>query len=308
MRRTVLFTLLASLTACSSPTITSESLSPSEINDIRARVAEHHPDLSTRKQHEVTQLVVRALDNMVFIEGGTFIMGDFGMPCEPGSTQMCQIDYDTDNNYLHEVTLSDFAMAKYETTIGEFDLYREVIGEEPFAAHLREREDRQHLFQPDLPAWTRTWTEAHEYCQWLGTLSGRNIDLPTEAQWEYVSRNRGQKVLYATDNGKIERGRNYPKLHERALPVGSYPPNPLGIYDLAANAGEWMRDWYAPDYYQKSPRFNPTGPETGEEKVFRGLSTGNTPKTNTTVIRGPAPVENSRYSSVRGFRCAVSGL
>ena len=308
MRRTVLFTLLAGLTACSSPTITSESLSPSEINDIRARVAEHHPDLSTRKQHEVTQLVVRALDNMVFIEGGTFIMGDFGMPCEPGSTQMCQIDYDTDNNYLHEVTLSDFAMAKYETTIGEFDLYREVIGEEPFAAHLREREDRQHLFQPDLPAWTRTWTEAHEYCQWLGTLSGRNIDLPTEAQWEYVSRNRGQKVLYATDNGKIERGRNYPKLHERALPVGSYPPNPLGIYDLAANAGEWMRDWYAPDYYQKSPRFNPTGPETGEEKVFRGLSTGNTPKTNTTVIRGPAPVENSRYSSVRGFRCAVSGL
>ncbi len=308
MRRTVLFTLLASLTACSSPTITSESLSPSEINDIRARVAELHPDLSTRKQHEVTQLVVRALDNMVFIEGGTFVMGDFGMPCEPGSTKTCKIDYDTDNNHLHEVTLSDFAMAKYETTIGEFDLYREVIGEEPFAAHLREREDRQHLFQPDLPAWTRTWTEAHEYCQWLGTLSGRNIDLPTEAQWEYVSRNRGQKVLYATDNGKIERGRNYPKLHERALPVGSYPPNPLGIYDLAANAGEWMRDWYAPDYYQKSPRFNPTGPETGEEKVFRGLSTGNTPKTNTTVIRGPAPVENSRYSSVRGFRCAVSGL
>ena len=306
MQKIILFTLLAGLTACSSPTITSESLSPSEINDIRARVAELHPDLSTRKQHEVTQLVVRALDNMVFIEGGTFVMGDFGMPCEPGSTQMCQIDHYTDNNYLHEVTLSDFAMAKYETTIGEFDLYREVIGEEPFAAHLREREDRQHLFQPDLPAWTRTWTEAHEYCQWLGTLSGRNIDLPTEAQWEYVSRNRGQKVLYATDNGKIERGRNYPKLHERALPVGSYPPNPLGIYDLAANAGEWMRDWYAPDYYQKSPRFNPTGPETGEEKVFRGLSTGNTPKTNTTVIRGPAPVENSRYSSVRGFRCAQS--
>ena len=306
MRRTVLFTLLAGLTACSSPTITSESLSQSEINDILARVAEHHPDLSTRKQHEVTQLVVRALDNMVFIEGGTFIMGDFGMPCEPGSTQMCQIDYDTDNNHLHEVTLSDFAMAKYETTIGEFDLYREVIGEEPFAADLRGRERLKGDFEPDLPAWTRTWTEAHEYCQWLGTLSGRNIDLPTEAQWEYVSRNRGQKVLYATDNGNIEPGRNYPAPDEDVLPVGSYPPNPLGIYDLAANAGEWMRDWYAADYYQESPKLNPEGPRSGTEKVYRGLSTGNTPKSNTTVIRGPAPVSSRYYSPVRGFRCSAS--
>ncbi|WP_036135039.1 SUMF1/EgtB/PvdO family nonheme iron enzyme, partial [Marinobacter nitratireducens] len=120
----------------------------------------HHPDLSYSQQQAVTELVVRALDNMVFVEGGTFMMGEFGVPCEPGSEELCHADIWPDNDELHEATLDDFYLSKYETTLGDFDLYREVMGKAPYAPELRSREDRQHLFEPNLPAWTKEWQEA----------------------------------------------------------------------------------------------------------------------------------------------------
>ncbi|TBL89055.1 hypothetical protein EYY95_08470 [Hafnia alvei] len=80
------------------------------------------------------------------------------------------------------------------------------------------------------------------------------MDLPTEQQWEYAARNRGQFILYPTDSGIVEPGRNVPRdtdkertdsvLQYKMMPVGMFPPNPLGIYDLASNGWEWTRDVY----------------------------------------------------------------
>ncbi|KEF29664.1 serine/threonine kinase [Marinobacter nitratireducens] len=50
------------------------------------------------------------------------------------------------------------------------------------------------------------------------------------------------------------------------LPVGSYPANPLGIFDLTSNAAEWVDDWYSETYYENSDPINPQGPGSGEKK------------------------------------------
>lgn len=294
------------LVGCTS--VTSESLSESEVDAIQARVQEHHPDLSSSQQTAVTELVVRALDNMVFVEGGTFMMGEFGVPCEPGSQDLCHADRHPDNDHLHEVTLNDFYLAKYETTLGNFDLFREVMGKDPYAPDLRERDDRQHLFQPNLPAWTKDWQEVKNYCLWIGELANKPVDLPTEAQWEYAARSRGQNIAYATDNGKLEYGKNIPPNDGQMalLPVGSYPPNPLGLYDMTTNSSEWVNDWYSATYYESSERHNPQGPESGTEKVMRTGKFINSPIVSTTITRATAHPIGEQYYSGQGFRCAMN--
>ncbi|WP_373886368.1 formylglycine-generating enzyme family protein [Acinetobacter sp. YH12126] len=89
------------------------------------------------------------------------------------------------------------------------------------------------------------------------------MDLPTEAQWEYAARNRGQYLLYATNDGTMKNGVNiasYEQLKTNSvkygynnyghLPIlGKVSPNPLGIYDMVTNNKEWVRDWYSENYY-----------------------------------------------------------
>jgi hypothetical protein len=52
--------------------------------------------------------------------------------------------------------------------------------------------------------------------------------------------------------------------------VGSYPPNPVGLYGMSENTSEWVNDWWDEDYYRISPERNPPGPTTGSMKVMRG--------------------------------------
>jgi formylglycine-generating enzyme required for sulfatase activity len=73
---------------------------------------------------------------------------------------------------------------------------------------------------------------------------------------------------------------------------------------MAGNVREWVRDWYARDYYKSSPTHNPTGPRGGERKVLRGGSWFN----DQTVLRNAARVDRlpARGTFNRGFRCAKS--
>ncbi|WP_256220585.1 SUMF1/EgtB/PvdO family nonheme iron enzyme [Pseudomonas sp. P1.8] len=240
-----------------------------------------------------------SLDNMVFVEGGEFQMGDFGWPFDDNPTNMCdwpcgvepermgRISRDADDDYVHLVKLSSYSFSKFQVTLRDFDLFFIAQGKPLFDAEYRERENLKFKrFAPNLPAPVKSWQEAKDYCGWLGGLSGFPVDLPTEAQWEYAARNRGQWVMFPTDNGSLNYGRNFPNPGSgRTFAVDSFVPNPLGIYNLSGNATDWVNDWYGKNYYRNSPVENPTGPETGTLRIRRGSNYPEEPVFSASTVR-----------------------
>ena len=129
----------------------------------------------------------------------------------------------------------------------------------------------------------------------------RNMDLPTEAQWEYAARSRGQFLIYGNSTNRWyydnDSDRNFTS-NLLKKPVGSFTPNPLGLYDVMGNGADWVKDWYAADYYSHSPEKDPQGPESGEKKALRGDSgSGHT----LSIERNSKKPDNEWGSE---FRCA----
>lgn len=133
------------------------------------------------------------------------------------------------------------------------------------------------------------------------------MDLPTEAQWEFAARNRGQYVQYPTSDGSIKNGINI--LHDDktfVVPIGQFLPSPLGLFDMSGNATDWVNDWYAEDYYANSPLIDPTGPESGTEKVRRGSYYAETNWMDAnTVRRWPDDPVSDGYYPGMSFRCSI---
>ncbi|MGE4405866.1 formylglycine-generating enzyme family protein [Pseudomonas sp.] len=311
--------LVAGCQVQSQPLPKSAKLSPKKVAAIAQRIDARYAKLSTELRSQILATVVRSLDEMVFIEGGEFEMGDFGAPCDFDQTNMgtwpygyepdelCPITGKFDDDHLHQVRLSSYYLASYQTRLGDFDLFRTSQGLPLFGKELREREDLQFRYRSDNPAPPKEWQEAKDYCLWLGNLSGYPVDLPTEAQWEYAARDRGQYVQFPTDSGSLDYGRNIPRDEAtRVHPVGQFTPNPLGLYDMAGNATDWVNDWYAPDYYRNSPVDNPQGPGSGTQKIRRGsdFSELNWQAANT-VRRWADNPDQSGYYLGTSFRCAI---
>jgi len=225
----------------------------------------------------------------VVIKGGTFQMGDFGRL----TGEKLPLTGESDDEPLHDVTLSDFSISKYKVTWHDYDVYAKLKNLPKPDVPYSVKDQANKVQAADMPA-ALNWQQARDYCQWLGKSANKEMDLPTEAQWEYAARDGGKFVIYATDNGKFERGRNLASVEQgvemsgmRSMnyPVGKFPPTPLGLYDMAGNGVDWMIDWYAPDYYAKSTKKNPQGPVKGEKKVVRGFQNGGGAFANQTVFR-----------------------
>lgn len=153
-------------------------------------------------------------------------------------------------------------------------------------------EDRSGLTAPDQPRLGVNWYEAEAYARWRGAR------LPTEAEWEYAARGP-MGYIYAWGNAyqngqahinEITRGGKSPT---SSAPVGSFllkDKSWVGALDLTGNVCEWTADWYDPEYYAKSERDNPLGPETGDRKTIRGGSWVSSPTTSRAAFRaGHAP-------------------
>lgn len=232
-------------------------------------------------------LKAKVLRDMVYVRGGSFMRGDFASLM--GIEGVSRMTSKSDDKVVKEITLSDFWISKYKVTYAEFDVFTDATGRPRTGAEFEGQ--RRH---PPIPA-RAYWHEAKNYCQWLGQLTGLPIDLPTEAQWEYAARSRGQFFVVATSDGHAEFGKGVPYDAQVEMlspmqrlstyPVGLFPPNPLGLHDMSTNGEEWVNDWYAEDAYSTAPAVDPQGPATGTLKVVRSGGVADSPLIGSTVHR-----------------------
>jgi len=218
-------------------------------------------------------------DNMVYIEGGTFGMGNH------------------DHGDIYQITLSPFYMNKYAVTQKDF---HDLMKMNPAVY--------KYFDGADMPMTTVSWYDAVEYCNRLSLLEGLTpaytidkdtIDpntserwstgnnlrwlvvwdqnangyrLPTNAEWEYACR-AGTETRFNTGDSINTRQANFNRqtlsFWKNAKPVGSYAPNQWGLYDMHGNVEEWCWDWASS---RLESAVNPSGPVSGASRVIRGGS------------------------------------
>lgn len=158
-----------------------------------------------------------------------------------------------DESPMHVVEIDSFYISRYEVTQSQ---WQRIMGSNPSG------------FQNcDIcPVENISWNEAVQFIEKLNQLTNKKYRLPTEAEWEFVS--RSQRVKEKIDNIGWYNDNSKNTTH----PVGVLKPNALEIYDMLGNVAEWCSDWYDFGFYKKSNSLNPTGPASGKTKVVRGGS------------------------------------
>lgn len=132
----------------------------------------------------------------------------------------------------------------------------------------------------DHPVVHVAWMDAMAYCSWSNTR------LPTEAEWERAARGGIEGARFPWGDERTPEGchlanvwqGNFPS--ENSLedawygtaPVRSYEPNGFGLYNMVGNVWEWCQDWFDPTFHRGEQRVNPTGPNSGTQRVMRGGS------------------------------------
>ncbi len=228
--------------------------------------------IDTNENETSTDVISVTIESgeMIFVQGGTFQMGDhIG-------------DGESDELPLHDVTVSDFYIGKFEVTQEDWE---SVMGSNP-----------SHDFGvgPNHPVYYVSWYSAVEYCNALSNLQGldtcytingadvswdyskNGYRLPTEAEWEYAARGGVNHIDNYKYSGTTDSLDDYawfdsnsgPTTHE----VGTKLPNQLGIYDMSGNLWEWCWDWYGD--YSPNAQTNPSGSESGIERIRRGGNWG----------------------------------
>ncbi|MDR0327371.1 MAG: formylglycine-generating enzyme family protein [Planctomycetaceae bacterium] len=323
-------------------------------NQNRSLSAETIPPIADRSPLD-------AIAPMKSLPGGTFRMGSDTAP-------------EGDQRPVHEVRIAPFKMDIYPVTNRQFQMFvRETHYETTAERHgwsfvfhgesktwvrmvgvnwrnpsgnnsYTELNSGAMTAMLDYPVVHVSWDDVMAFCRWSGKR------LPTEAEWEYAAKGGLLDALYPWGNqrqsadGKFYanywQGR-FPDENTGAdgflglAPVGSFPANRYGLFDMGGNVWEWCGDRYAADYYKRCPLNNPTGPseEDGEKvtvarltlqkegggyvretmndantvslRVIRGgsyLSAENTDAGYRTTARGNQPQPFS-FQDV-GFRCA----
>lgn len=173
----------------------------------------------------------------ILVPAGKFHMGRDNGPPEEGPAHVVEVSA----FYMDVCPVSNREFARFCSETGQ------PLPDSHFFGALKD---------PVQPVTLVSWYQAQAYAEWVGKL------LPSEAQWEYAARfGEGETPLAGGDSG---RDLKVP------LPVGGGSPNALGLFDLGCNVWEWTNDWFAADFYRRSPRQDPAGPDSGAAKTIRG--------------------------------------
>jgi formylglycine-generating enzyme required for sulfatase activity len=223
------------------------------------------PTVDSRQSQAIRELDecngVAWCPRLTVIPAGTFMMGT---PAgEPGS--------DGTERPLHRVTIRSFAIGTFEVTRGQWAAFdsstsrvttngcswdgRAYMKPDPNGSwhDLGFTQDDRH------PVVCVTWKDAKDYARWLSQRTGHTYRLPTEAEWEYAGR-AGTSTAYPWGATPSHEFANYGAdsccggraagrdTWVNTSPVGSFPPNAFGLYDMNGNVLEWMEDCYATSY------------------------------------------------------------
>jgi formylglycine-generating enzyme required for sulfatase activity len=258
------------------------------------------------------------LGQMVRIPAGEFLMGSE--------------DGDKDERPVHPVFLDEFQIDARTVTSAEYARFVRATGYRPIAVRelpaivapefrdtfreLCERYVWKNGLPPDglenHPVTLVQYNDALEYCRWLGSITGKPLRLPTEAEWEKAARGgcEGRRYPWGED---IDPSRaNFlpdPSLKTKrgTKPVASYPSNGFNLFDMAGNVWEWVSDWYDADYYAVGEYRNPQGPPSGRFRCVRGGSWVNDDVSFLRCAhRHEVPADTYAYSI--GFRLAFSSV
>jgi formylglycine-generating enzyme required for sulfatase activity len=247
---------------------------------------------------------------MIFVQGGSFMMG---CTYEQGSY------YNSNEKPVHQVTVNDFYIGKYEVTQVEWEA---VMGKNPsyfrplswedmeaYVKRINERSGTNYAIptkaqweKAALPVENVTWNEAAEFIRRLNKLTGKDYRLPTEAEWEYAARGGPASHGYRYSGSDVLKEVAWYGYNSdgQTHPVGTKKPNELGIHDMNGNVWEWCSDRY--DRYVNYPQTDPKGAASGSNRVFRGGSWNSI--VQCISIREDAPPAACR--SNLGFRLACN--
>jgi len=245
---------------------------------------------------------------MVEIPGGTFMMGS------PEN----ELERNDDESPQHQVTVPSFSMAKYEVTQAQ---WKRVAALPQVERELKP--DPSNFKGEDLPVEQVSWYDAVEFCKRLSKATGKEYRLPSEAEWEYACRAGTTTPFYFgetittelvnyrgidLDVGTVYPGNyaNGPKGEYRAktTPVGSFPANAFGLYDLHGNVWEWCADTYQESFAGAPTDGSAWVTKDNSSYVLRGGSWNLNPLYCRSAYRnGNAPDLVSFYF---GFRCIAT--
>ena len=212
----------------------------------------------------------RTID-VALVEGGSFVMGNNQSKFP-------------DEKPEHTVNIPSFYMAQYELFYDDYLAFTKVAGyAEPYGT-------------VGLPVSNISWQRAVMLCNWLSTREGldhaysitrderkgifevecdfskNGYRLPTEAEWEYAARggNKSKNYKYSGSNSPYNVAWFSETYKGNEQKPGQLSPNEIGIYDMSGNVGELCWDYYAQDYYERSPEFHPKGSSNKYDRVYRG--------------------------------------
>ena len=207
---------------------------------------------------------------LLLIPPGEFMMGS------PSS----EVGRDSNEGPQHRVKITKpFYMGVTEVTNAQYRRFK--------PSHDSGKHKGHTLNGDQQPVVRVSWNEATGFCDWLSRQTGRKVRLPTEAEWEYACR-AGSGTVYPWGNEMSAHHCNYADRnfsghtsfswadktaddgHAVTAPVGRYPPNAFGLYDMIGNVLEWCADWHDGGYYSRSPTDDPSGPRSGSRRVLRG--------------------------------------
>jgi formylglycine-generating enzyme required for sulfatase activity len=157
----------------------------------------------------------------------------------------------------HRVAVPAFALSKHEVTFAQWEMCVSDGGCGGF------RPDDQGWGKGIRPVIGVSWNDAKAYVAWLGKKTGKPYRLPSEAEWEYGARagtgttfSFGPKITSEQANYDASTGNSIGAAglnRQRTTPVGSFPANAFGLYDMHGNVWEWTEDCWSDEYTADTP-------------------------------------------------------